>query len=256
MWVGVSNANKCQFFGIMEIMTVGELVYKQAIEQGYNPDLFKGLVSPLNNAMESYKKVFESLKEPLSRVNSAVDSIRPQMEAMQKLKLPDMSGVVPAYMYDEQGEFTLPEFNKVQDVRIINAGELAHASQTKESEFVLCSYKLPKGATWESLYIKFLDGYVVKVEYPGMKTKKFDFKDMGFLNGKTMRPNLKWVLLQAIAGNEGALTNASWDKKFGRNVKYELNEQLKRFFGMDTPPIPHYTKKHGYRPLFTIKSDR
>lgn len=100
----------------MEIMTVGELVYKQAIEQGYNPDLFKGLVSPLNNAMESYKKVYESLKEPLARVNSTIDSVRPQIEAMQKMKLPNISEIIPAYMYDEQGEFTLPEFNKVQDV--------------------------------------------------------------------------------------------------------------------------------------------
>lgn len=237
-------------------MTVGELVYKQAIEQGYNPDLFKGLVSPLNKAMESYREAFEKMKEPLRRANLAIDSMRPQIEAIQKMKLPNMSEIFPAYMHDEQGELILPEFNNVQDVRIINAGEISNTSKEKEDEFVLCSYKLPKGATWESLYIKFLDGYVVKVEYPGMKTKKFDFKDMGYLNGKTMKPNLKWVLLQAIAGNEGALTNVSWNKKFGRNVKYELNEGLKRFFGMDTPPIPHYTKKHGYRPLFTIKSDK
>jgi hypothetical protein len=105
------------------------------------------------------------------------------------------------------------------------------------------------------LSIKFLDGHVVKVEYPGMKTKKFDFKDMGFLNGKTMRPNMKWVLLLAIARSEGALTSADWDRRFGRNVKYELNEGLKRFFGMDEPPIPHYTKKNGYRPLFTLKTN-
>jgi len=237
-------------------MTVGELVYKQAIEQGYNPDLFKGLVSPLNKALASYREAFERLKEPIDRASSAIDSIRPQIETIQKMKLPDLSGVIPSYMYDEQGEFDLPEFNNVQDVRIINTEEISNTSETKENELVLYSYKLPKNATWESLYIKFLDGFVVKVEYPGMKTKKFDFKDMGFLNGKTMRPNLKWVLLQAIAGNEGALTNVSWDKKFGRNVKYELNEGLKKFFGMDTPPIPHYTKKYGYRPLFTIKSDR
>ncbi len=240
----------------MANMTVGELVYKQAIEQGHNPDLFKGLVSPLDRVMESYRNAFERLVEPIERVNSAVDSIRPQIEAMQNMKLPDVSGIIPSYMFHEQRKFTLPEFNKVQDVRVINAEEIAGASEKKEGEFVLCSYTLPKNATWESLYIKFLDGHVVKVEYPGMKTKKFNFKEMGFSNGKTTRPNMKWVLLQAIAGNEGALTNASWDKKFGRNVKYELNEGLKRFFGMDSPPIPRYTKKHGYRPLFTIKSDR
>lgn len=237
-------------------MTVGELVYKQAIEQGHNPDLFKGLVSPINKAMESYKKVFESLKEPLSQVNSAVESMRPQIEAVQKMRIPDMTGILPSYMYDEQAEFTLPEFNKVQDVRIINTDEITSAPKEKENNFVLSSYRLPKNAKWESLYIKFLDGHVVKVEYPGMKTRRFTFSEMGFLNGKTMKPNLKWVMLQAIAGSEGALTNANWNRDFGRNVKYELNEGLKKFFGMDTPPIPHYTKQNGYQPLFTLKSDR
>jgi hypothetical protein len=237
-------------------MKVGELVYKQAIEQGYNPDLFKGLVSPLENIMESYRKVYESLREPLARVTLAVDSIQPQIEAIQRMNLSSNYELIPAYMHNEQGELTLPKLNKVQDVRIINAREIAQVPTKDEGESFLCSYKLPKNATWESLYLKFLDGHVIKVEYPGMKTRKFDFKDMGFLNGKTMRPNLKWVLLQAIAGSEGALTNANWDKKFGRNVKYELNEKLKTFFGMNMPPIPHYTRKRGYRPLFTIKSDK
>lgn len=235
-------------------MTVGELVYKQAIEQGYNPDLFKGLVPSLNKVMESYKKAFKSMEEPMSRVASAVDSARPQLEMVQNIKFPVIPEI-PTYFSDIEDSFIKPQ-DRIQKVEIINTGELTGSVPKKESEFVLCSYKLPKNATWESLYIKFLDGFVVKVEYPGMKTKKFDFKDMGFLNGKTMRPNLKWVLLQAIAGSEGALTNANWDKKFGRNVKYELNEGLKSFFGMDAPPIPHYTKKHGYKPLFTIKSDR
>ena len=46
------------------------------------------------------------------------------------------------------------------------------------------------------------------------------------------------------------------EELIGRNVKYELNEGLKKFFNMSTNPIPHYTKKRGYQTLFAIKSDR
>ena len=149
------------------------------------------------------------------------------------------------------GDFIIKPQDRIQKVEVINQ----EASNNKKAQYNTASYILPPNATWESLYIKFLDGHFVKVKYPNMKTKKFDFKDMGFFNGKTRGPNMKWVLLQAIAGSEGALTNAKWDKRFGRNVKYELNETLKKFFGMKTSPIPHYTKRYGYRPLFTINPE-
>ena len=61
-------------------MTVGELVYKQAIEQGHNPDFLKGLAYNIDNSIETYKKAFETYREPLKRFNSTVDSIRPQLK--------------------------------------------------------------------------------------------------------------------------------------------------------------------------------
>lgn len=246
-------------------MTVGELVYKQAVEQGYNPAFAKGLVSPLNNALESYRKLSETMQEPMRRAleatHSMSEAIKPQMESLRKLSeisLPEMPTMpaLPSSVYDERDEFILPEFNTVQDVRIVNAEDLSDTSTAEGDQSLTASYLLPNKATWESLLIKFLDGHVVKVSYPGMKSEKFDFKDMGFLNRKTMRPDMKWVLLKAIADNDGSWTNEKWNAKFGRNVKYELNEKLKRFFGMKESPIPHYTKKYGYRALFTIQPDR
>jgi len=247
-------------------MTVGELVYKQAVEQGYNPNLAKGLISPLNNAMESYSKLSETLHEPMKRAAevaySMAETLRPQMEAMNrlsKISFPEMPTLpaIPSHFYDEENELVLPVLTRpVQDVRIVNAEDLVAAPTEQQVQVVTASYILPKNATWESLLIKFLDGHVVKVSYPGMETKKFDFKDMGFLNGKTMRPDMKWALLYAIADNDGSLTNKKYNPKLGRNVKYELNKKLMSFFGMDNPPIPHYTKKRGYEVKFIIKSDR
>ena len=231
------------------VMTVGELVYKQAIEKGYEPDRAERLALPLNKAMESYKKVAEKMAEPLRALNSMVETMRPNLQAMSRISLPG---------YDEdEGSSLIPLLIRpVQDVRITNLEEIASASSKREVEFMTASYILPQNASWEFLDIKFLDGHFVKVSYPGMNAKKFDYKDMGFANMKTTRPDLKWKLLQSIAENDGALTKDTWDERFHRNIKYELNEGLKKFFGMETNPISHYTQKKGYRALFNIKSDR
>lgn len=195
-------------------------------------------------------------------VAKVTEAVRPQIEAMQKMKLPEMTNllvgpVIPNSLRDEDGEFYLPPMSRpVQEVRIVNPEVFSNNIVQVEAERVAVSYPLPPGAVWESLTIKFLDGHFVKVSYIGIESKKFDYKDMGFINMKTTKPDLKWKLLQTIAENGGALMNAKWDRKFGRNVKYELNAGLKRFFQMEENPIPHYTKQRGYRPLFILKSDQ
>ena len=144
----------------------------------------------------------------------------------------------------------------VQDVRIINPADMEPRSGKKESGVITASYLLPKNANWENLYIEFVDGHIVRVSYPGMKTQKFDYKEMGFMDAKKNKPNLKWDFLREIAEQGGALTKATWYGKYGRNVKYELNEGLKKFFGMKSNPIPHYTKAKGYEVLFSLKADK
>lgn len=240
----------------MRDMTVGELVYKQAIENGYDPEKASGVLSPVYESMqrslEQYKNAFKNLEAPIKMVNSAVESMRPQLDMLSNVKIP----TIPDFMFEDR-EMIIPKFNKVQDVRIVDS-QIPARSEEKESEFIIHSYLLPKGATWESLLIEFLDGHFVRVSYPNMKVRTFDYKDMGFLNGKTRRPDRKWELFKAIADNEGALTNKDrdWSRNYTRNVKYELNIRLKKFFGMNTNPISNYTKKRGYEALFTIKSDK
>ena len=246
--------------GLMK-KTVGELIQEQALEAGYNPDFTKGLISPMAKAFETVRELSEKMEAPLKAVASVSDSIKPQLDAIQNLKLHNIAkhstrSVIPDSFYDEKDEFFIPQIvQPVQEVRIMNPEDIASASSNREKNYLLGSYPLPQNATWESLAIKFIDGHFVKISYVGMESKKFDYKDMGFINMKTVKPDLKWELLKSIAYNGGALTNAKWDRKFGRNVKYELNEGLKRFFNMNTNPIPHYTKKRGYQPLFSIRSD-
>ncbi len=114
------------------------------------------------------------------------------------------------------------------------------------------SYILPSNAVWEKLRMKFFDGHILKVKYPGMKIATFDYKDMGFIDNKSQKPDVKWEFLRAIAENGGALTVGKFDKRFNRNVKYETNKRLKEFFGMAIDAFPRYRKKDGYRADFTI----
>lgn len=262
-----TNANFLRYNKQMK-KTVGELVKEKAIADGIDPELIERALKPLGPTLASISRLTKDLEGPMKTVMEARKSIQPQLDAISKIKLPvipempelpdfSMPSYLPSSLYDEDGEFTLPEMVRpVQEVRIVNPEDIARANTKLEKDYLIGSYPLPPHASWESLDIQFIDGHFVKVSYLSMESKKFDYKDMGFINMKTTKPDLKWELLKAIADHGGALTNAKWERKFGRNVKYELNEGLKRFFGMKTNPIPHYTKKHGYKPLFTIRAEK
>ncbi|MCU0660167.1 MAG: hypothetical protein MUD00_00940 [Candidatus Pacebacteria bacterium] len=202
------------------------------------------------------------MRGPIQMAAQMAERMQPQIETTRKMAFPRMAEFSESIsrissLYDKEEEFVIPAFTRpIQEVRIVNPEDIAITSTKSERDFVIASYPLPKNAVWESLDIQFIDGHFVKVSYPNLESKKFNYKDMGFVNMKTTNPDLKWRLLYAIAENDGALTTTKWDRGFGRNVKYELNEGLKRFFGMATNPIPHYTKRDGYKPLFSIRRER
>lgn len=238
-------------------MTVGELVYKQAVQSGYNPTFAEGLISPLNNAVEAYQKVFETMREPMKTVSSIVEHMQPHLEAVSKIQfptLPTLPAIPSSLYYDEKDEIAFPVLTRpIQDVRIVNHEDIAIAPTRQSYKYVTASYQLPGNARWESLEIQFVDGHVVNVSYPNMKSQKFDFKDLGFMNERTARPDMKWELLRLLASHSGSLTKEHWDGRFHRNIKYELAEGLRQFFGMTTSPIPRYTRRNGYTTLFVIK---
>jgi hypothetical protein len=228
-------------------MTVGELVAKQMKEEKSSVTFPEGSIPIVaKEALKSLADVKEKIEKPLLKqletVKSVYGNIAPQLE-----RIAEMNKII-------QENYIIPE-RRIQSVRIVNSEDIMPRSDKKEKTVVVASYTLPKKAVWESLSIQFVDGHIVKVSYPGMKSQKFDFKDMGFMNTKTNKPDMKWTLLRIMAEHDGALTKSNWNKKFGRNVKYELNEGLKKFFGMNSNPIPHYTKKNGYEALFLLKGE-
>lgn len=118
------------------------------------------------------------------------------------------------------------------------------------------SYSLPKNASWEGLRIKFFDGHTVKVKYPSLPVKTFDYKDMGFKNNKTQNPNLYWKFLKALAENGGTYSiSNTFNRQFCRQTKFETAKRLKAFFGLRTDPFYRYCKREGLKPKFALLND-
>jgi hypothetical protein len=234
-------------------MTVGELVYQQ-MKDGYTPaiPLSDGFISSLNRTAEESQKLVETLRIPMENMQRVMERMRPSLEAMSRV-IPRVSTPFIPSIYEEADEdLILPALKgSVQEYVV----EDTYAASTKP-ERAISSYLLPSKAQWESLEFQFIDGHVVRVSHPGMPTMKFTYTEMGFVNERTMQPDMKWELLRTIADRGGALTKEHWDRRLHRNIKYELNQGLKRFFGMTTNPIPRYTRRDGYATLFVIRGDR
>ena len=235
-------------------MTVGELIYQQ-MKDGYVPtaSLSSGFISTLQRTAEASQKLTETLRVPMENMQRVMERLQPQLDAMSKIQI--VPKIAPPF---------IPSLYEGADEDVIIAGLnnsvqeyiVEDAPIVTDNKYVTASYKLPGNAVWESLHMQFIDGHVVRVSYPGKESKRFDFKDMGFVNERTMRPDMKWEMLRTIADRGGALTKEHWDFRLHRNIKYELNEGLKQFFGMTKNPIPRYTRRHGYTTLFVIRGDR
>jgi len=139
--------------------------------------------------------------------------------------------------------------------------------------------RLPANARWEDISIAFMDGHNVDIKYKG-KNYRSDFKEMGFEDLKSRRPNKQWELLQRLAENNGEI---AWDslssgrssdiskteQDFGyefdedetqnkgfsiikapdklKKTKQLLAQSLKRFFKLDTDPFFPYEEVKAYK---------
>lgn len=223
------------------------------MKDGYVPTvtLSDGFISSFNRTAEESQKLVETLRVPFENMQKTMERLRPSLEAMHNV-IPRIAPPFIPPLYEEQDEdLIIPALNgSVQEYVIDNPAALA------KPERAVSSYPLPSNAQWESLEFTFLDGHVVRISYPGMESMKFTYTEMGFVNVRTMLPDRKWEMLKEIADLGGALKKGYFNPRYHRNIKYELNEGLKRFFGMTENPIPRYTRRDGYATLFVIRTDR
>lgn len=121
--------------------TVGDLINEQ-IEQNRGSEstikLPKNWVSPLAETFETMEKISKQIEEPMRAAAKVAAAVQPQIDLMQKMKLPDMSGImtgliIPDRLRDEDGELYIPPLVRpAQEVRIVNPESLnqAHMNYT------------------------------------------------------------------------------------------------------------------------------
>ena len=110
----------------------------------------------------------------------------------------------------------------------------------------------PPGAKWEDITIEFKDSHNVTIKCKGKITRS-DYKDMGFEDSKSRRPNKQWELLLELAANNGEI---AWDKsssgnkvdldKTGQDFGYEMDDDTPedaRNKGFSIIKAPDKTKK-------------
>lgn len=207
-------------------MTVGELIHQQ-MKDGYTPaiPLSDGFISTLNRTAEESQKLVETMRRPIEHMHKMLENMGPHLEAMNHL-IPRVAPPFIPSLYEEADEdLILPALNGSFQEYVVEDTDAAPA----KPERAISSYTLPGNARWEEVEIQFIDGHTVRVSHPAMTTMKFTYMEMGFLNERTMKPDMKWEMFKEIANRGGYLTNDYFNPRYHRNIKYELNEILKRF---------------------------
>ena len=119
---------------------------------------------------------------------------------------------------------------------------------------------LPANAKWEDITIKFVDGHNVDIKCKN-KTSRSDYKEMGFEDSKSRRPNKQWELLQRLAENNGEI---SWEKfaagkssclrKTEQDFGYEFDEDEPQNKGFSIIKAPDKLKKTKQLLARTLKA--
>jgi hypothetical protein len=109
--------------------------------------------------------------------------------------------------------------------------------QTKSSKPAL---NLPSDTKWEDITIKFVDGHNINIKCKD-KISHSDYKEMGFEDSKSRRPNKQWALLQQLAENHGEI---SWERSAtGKNPSINKTTQ---YFGYEFDDESNAPQNKGF----------
>ncbi len=210
---------------------------------------YEPMFSEIQKAVNNISRTIGPHLETIKRLN---ESIGPMMidaiKHIEKSRKPIIDNNELCIIPPKREQLTKEDFKEIIE-------ELITEQLTRVGRSALSSgngYPLPKNAVLERLRMKFVDGHTLRIFYPEMPIKTFDYKDMGFKNGKTRNPDTCWNFLQTIAENGGFLTAQNYERRFSRNVKYKTSMRLKKFLNIQADPFYKYNKKDGYRPIFAI----
>ena len=117
---------------------------------------------------------------------------------------------------------------------------------------------IPECATWDSVIIRFISGESIDIRAGGRPIGTKHFKELGFADPKTGRPDPLWGLLRYLASVNGDLSNEELDAiegaPFKKNIA-KLRTRLKTGFGMAEDPFHPRYKSGAFRTRFIISGN-
>jgi len=157
----------------------------------------------------------------------------------------------------DQFELISLEGEKTDSVPDIIITESERRGEGKDEDLPLYK-KTPVGAKWQDLTMAFPNHLEEKVDilFKGKEKDTVPLKDLGFTDSratKTFKPLESLVLLKLFAKDKNKYSlSLSTDSERGKlHAQVDLLRNiLKRYFGIDSDPVPA-NEKGGYRLLFT-----
>lgn len=108
--------------------------------------------------------------------------------------------------------------------------------------------ELPCNAEWTKITIKFIDEQNVVIKYDNKKVGKRNYKEMGFVNSKTLLPNKQWNLLKDLSKNHEVMSNYHRDSKIGKSnvhknpyIAYKVKDSMESIYSVSSEEM-----KSGY----------
>jgi hypothetical protein len=114
-------------------------------------------------------------------------------------------------------------------------------------------HRKPSATSWDAVEISFLSDERVQCRNDD-NTETCNYRELGFADTRTGKPNLAWIMLRVLAESGGTIrdvekTGGNWSTVEKRIQ--EIRKTLRQRFGISEDPVPH-VKRIGYQARFKI----
>lgn len=160
----------------------------------------------------------------------------------------DRGGVGDCYIDDVRITINKPRIKELQTY-IKEFNDLDSKIENEEGRYSVV--KLPSNISWEDISIRFFDrqDFTVMIKKGGYsKMLRMNYKELGFQDGRTRKPNKQWGLFLSLSASDGEI---NWENVHAnKNIvktKQLLSKQLKKSFGIDEDPFFDYYENNSYK---------
>lgn len=196
---------------------------------------------------------YQELTRVLPHLNGNIDQTATKIFELHQRHAKQVCGVVDTGFKEYASDF---REGKLPETCLL---ALALPSKYKQNgnkpQKDLKRFPTPNGATWDDLYMKFIDGETIRIRVLTIeRTAKYN--DMNMIDGRGggNKRNKQWGMLEDFAHGHGCFSwdSASADRKCQKR-RENLAKQLKAYFNLPGEPIEYDETSKGWKANFHIE---